>query len=1222
MSSMIIKCCDQLHYCVVSSSWSQCDIGCITFQLHLNDEISIYSDHEVIVQDDHILIHNYDEAIYIFFPISKKGYNTFKKVEFYHDVRIGGKSDDIVIKEDTICIIHQTKHFIVVSDDWVYVNGKRFIEGMLQQGDVIVVESLVIVVHDDFLMINECHHTLAKKRTCKIVKNTDNVQQLIVQYRYCLAMPTIKIDAVTMPTIQQVQTTPLLLSIGPSLTMSLASLSTSLMNGYNQYQQGKEIIEMMPTLLLPIVMLTSLLLWSPLQRRSESKKIQLIQQTNQKNYEEQCRVVEEKIEQFHQQLHAYYDSCFITMEMAKNILNGKEEYRCQRHMADENASLIALGHGVIPSTIENKTLQSWVFIELKQHQHLCFLSMECFHYFYTQLLLYYGYDEFCFVWFVEPSFYKQFSTMMWVPHCLTSDKNNRYCITSVHQIKQVNPWLSLEKRRLIFFVQQPSLLSTMTIKPYCSLYLIDNHHRIPLCADVIIEEDKLMYRDGRIQLFQGERGKVSYRNMYFSAMLKKNEPKKLSLKTNFTCQWNKEWIKKLWHTNTTREGIKAILGVNDFNEPFILDLHEKGHGPHGIIAGATGSGKSHLLITLLLTLCIQYSPLDVQIVIIDFKGGGLSETLKGKNRMIDHIIGTITNLDQYEMQRALISFQNECYHRQRCFMLMQQKKGVANIDIDEYQQLQKEDSSFESLAHCIIVVDEFAELKKYEPEFMSDLISIARVGRSLGLHLVLSTQKPSGVVDSQLWSNSRFKCCLKVQDKQDSMEMIDKADAAMIKNPGEFYLLCDNHLQKGKVAYSLHLMDDSEENDVVMIKDSIGSTIHEEKKQKVQGKTQLQFLLQLLEECGDDLNINNRALWLPPLKRQLFDYKGKEICLGMIDDITTCSHKPLLLEKNSCIVYSLNQHETSKIVRIFLYEAMRLQHDILYFDGHNSSIHYEGIKRISPLESDELKRIMTSIKEDIVIGNHRFITLVIHHLPMFYDCYPDAREDLSYVLANNKNITIFITTSIASSIHYKDCMMIARKIVLQGISKSDMSQLFECSIKKMDIEEDFGIIKENRVLKFRMREISEDLFLKQLSMIKPSSYITLLTKEEYDGSDVVYGIRNNAFEVWSEKGIKVIFAKEYEEAKKYALLIKNKDCCCITSEVICDEMLQQPEKLVIIATNVTSVYWLLQRKIIQEKDCLWIKEGFRQQFALIGSNQECSDNEGLIDGRKVELFEF
>ena len=94
----------------------------------------------------------------------------------------------------------------------------------------------------------------------------------------------------------------------------------------------------------------------------------------------------------------------------------------------------------------------------------------------------------------------------------------------------------------------------------------------------------------------------------------------------------------------------------------------------------------------------------------------------------------------------------------------------------------------EPVPHLFIISDEFAELKTQQPEFMEQLISAARIGRSLGVHLILATQKPSGVVDDQIWSNSKFRVCLKVQDRSDSMDMLKRAEAAELVDTGRFYL--------------------------------------------------------------------------------------------------------------------------------------------------------------------------------------------------------------------------------------------------------------------------------------------------------------------------------------------------------------------------------------------------------------------------------------------------
>lgn len=96
------------------------------------------------------------------------------------------------------------------------------------------------------------------------------------------------------------------------------------------------------------------------------------------------------------------------------------------------------------------------------------------------------------------------------------------------------------------------------------------------------------------------------------------------------------------------------------------------------------------------------------------------------------------------------------------------------------------------ISHLLIICDEFAELKQQQPDFMDELISVSRIGRSLGVHLILATQKPSGIVDEQIRSNSKFSICLKVQDKSDSTDVIEVPDAAYLKQAGRFYIKVGN----------------------------------------------------------------------------------------------------------------------------------------------------------------------------------------------------------------------------------------------------------------------------------------------------------------------------------------------------------------------------------------------------------------------------------------------
>ena len=193
-----------------------------------------------------------------------------------------------------------------------------------------------------------------------------------------------------------------------------------------------------------------------------------------------------------------------------------------------------------------------------------------------------------------------------------------------------------------------------------------------------------------------------------------------------------------------------------------LDLHDKAHGPHGLVAGTTGSGKSEILQTYILSMSTLYHPYEVAFGIIDFKGGGMVNQFQD----LPHLLGAITNIDGKEIDRSLKSIKAELQKRQRLF-------AEAEVNhIDKYIRKYKAGKVAIPLPHLILIVDEFAELKAEQPEFMKELISAARIGRSLGVHLILATQKPSGQVNEQIWSNSRFKLCLKVQSKEDSNEVL------------------------------------------------------------------------------------------------------------------------------------------------------------------------------------------------------------------------------------------------------------------------------------------------------------------------------------------------------------------------------------------------------------------------------------------------------------------
>jgi len=235
-----------------------------------------------------------------------------------------------------------------------------------------------------------------------------------------------------------------------------------------------------------------------------------------------------------------------------------------------------------------------------------------------------------------------------------------------------------------------------------------------------------------------------------------------------------------WLRRSPDEYLRVPLGVKRGGNPLVLDLNHTGHGPHGLIGGTTGSGKSELLQTLVIALALTHHPHEVGFVLVDFKGGGAFSTLQD----LPHTLGLVTDLSGGLAERALVALRSELKRRE----LLLQRAGVS--DIRDYQRL----GMGEPLPRLIIIIDEFAQLAMEHPDFMVELVGVAQKGRSLGVHLILSTQRPAGVVNPNIWANAKFRICLRVESREDSQDMLRRPDAWNIPRdvPGRAYFQVGN----------------------------------------------------------------------------------------------------------------------------------------------------------------------------------------------------------------------------------------------------------------------------------------------------------------------------------------------------------------------------------------------------------------------------------------------
>ena len=540
-----------------------------------------------------------------------------------------------------------------------------------------------------------------------------------------------------------------------------------------------------------------------------------------------------------------------------------------------------------------------------------------------------------------------------------------------------------------------------------------------------------------------------------------------------------------WEENDPVKSLSAPIGVDADGYTIKLDIHEKAHGPHGLIAGMTGSGKSEFIIAYIASMAVNYSPEEVAFVLIDFKGGGMADVFK----KLPHLAGSMTNLDGNEIQRSFIAIESELEKRQALFKEISEKKKISNIDIYKYQKLRKEDKSLKPLPHLIIISDEFAELKQQHSDFMDQLIRIARIGRSLGVHLILATQKPDGVVNEQIKSNIKFKICLKVQDKADSQSVINRPDATMITNAGRFYMEVgfNEIFEYGQSPWSGAPYFPVDQYRPVVgknidILNEQGRTIYRVKPKdppRPAGvpEKQIDALVEYIEAIAAEKGCAAEKIWLEPMKGpekdsskvKAFSDEAVPFVLnpvvGQYDDLKNRKHCTLtvpLTEEGNAIVYGvsgsgklsfINQLMVSLIERHTPEEVniYALDYDSGSLTAFDKAPHVKTVAL-----SDDFRQVEAAFEEiDAELearkkifrkfgGDYQNyirtsgetvpnIVLIIHNFLAFAESIGDAEEKISKIAREGKKYGIFVvvTAMNSNSIRYSLVPMFSNVYVLR-----------------------------------------------------------------------------------------------------------------------------------------------------------------------------------------------
>lgn len=476
-------------------------------------------------------------------------------------------------------------------------------------------------------------------------------------------------------------------------------------------------------------------------------------------------------------------------------------------------------------------------------------------------------------------------------------------------------------------------------------------------------------------------------------------------------------LKSRWAGSQVFKSMAVPLGVSKTGVVY-LDLHDKAHGPHGLVAGTTGSGKSEILQSYILSVATYFHPYEIGFVIIDFKGGGMVNQF----RDLPHLLGAITNIDGKEIDRSLKSIKAELQKRQRLF-------AEAEVNhIDKYIQKFKKNEVKEPLPHLIIIVDEFAELKAEQPEFMKELISAARIGRSLGVHLILATQKPAGQVDDQIWSNSKFKLCLKVQDQQDSNEVLKSPLAAEIKEPGRAYLQVGNNeiFELFQSAYSgagEKAEDDSSREYRLCELNLSGKRklVFEQKKQKQgdQGRTQLEAIVDYVNRYCENQGIKHLpSICLESLAKVL-DYTEKKesfeglFDIGMYDDPDNQYQGSTLVDINSknTLIIGSSQYGKTNLLQLLIREIATvytpkeaniyiLDFGSMVLKNFESLNHVGGV--VTSSDDEKLKNLFKLLMEEIAQRKEKLVSVGVSSFAAYLEA---GQKDLPRIYLMVDNMT-------------------------------------------------------------------------------------------------------------------------------------------------------------------------------------------------------------------------
>ncbi len=843
------------------------------------------------------------------------------------------------------------------SRNGTYVNNYPVNKLLLSPGDVIYIMGMKLIIGDCFFAVNNPDNQVFVNEEKVGLFNKPNFDKAADEYeleepeyfyrspRFKREVETARIKVDNPPSNQFGEETPLMLVLGPSITMGLASLTMAAFSINNAITTGN-IGNAVPSIAMSISMLLGTMLWPVITKRYDRNRRLKKEEKRQKKYSEYLKEKENQITDEIARQEEILRENSVTIPECTARIEAVSRTLWERTLNQKDLLELRLGTGIKKSDMEilyserhftldednlNENMLTLcespkilknipITISLFENYISGAIGNEKELYSFIkglilQIITFYSKDDVKLVFLYDEKQSEEFEFVKWLPHVWDDEMNYRFIATNDEDGKDLTSYFE----QIINNRSEINEAEIKGISPYYVVFVLDKNlgvgtdflkkllsvnkninistvfayrelKELPKECSIVVE---LNGADGKLY----DKNNISDSAFTFKPDISVNEDlidiaKKISnipLDPNLKAANLPEAVSFLniydvgkvehlnvlerWRESTPSKSLEAFVGVDTNGKLFKLDLHEKFHGPHGLVAGMTGSGKSEFIITYILSLAVNFHPDEVAFILIDYKGGGMAKSFE----KLPHTAGIITNLDGSSIKRSLVSIQSELKRRQAIFAAVSKETGVSNIDIYKYQKLRREGKVKEPLQHLFIIADEFAELKTQQPEFMEQLVSAARIGRSLGIHLILATQKPSGVVDDQIWSNSKFRVCLKVQERSDSMDMLKRPDAAELSQAGRFYLQVGyNELfELGQSAWAganYYPADSNvkEKNNSVEVVGRTGHIISRAKPTNanygLETQKQMDAVIKYLRAVAEDENISVRPLWLPPLE--------------------------------------------------------------------------------------------------------------------------------------------------------------------------------------------------------------------------------------------------------------------------------------------------------------------------------------------------------------------